>query len=335
MRYENEKCPVCGETFNENDEVAVCPECATPHHKACYLKLGHCVNEERHGEDFVWEKTAQEHTCEQQKDENAAPSAGDTVKCPVCSAENKKHALICSQCGAIINPEINQQFQPPEVSTLYIDGMPVNNDDFIDDDNTVTVREASCFIQKSVPSYIKTFLDAKCNGRNPKFNISALLLGPYWFFFRKIYKVGFAFAGVIFAIECFMMTLFVKTYDTFFSFITPYANDYVQGTLGEDVLNEASEIFAVCTQSHSTEIVFMLLLFLLIIAVNVVAGVLANKFYLNHIKKNVLKIRSVIRDAKSYYTYLFAKGGTTVLNVFLIGMAIYYFTELVFSYALM
>ncbi len=335
MRYENEKCPVCGETFNENDEVSVCPECATPHHKECYLKLGHCVNEERHSEGFVWKKTSQEKQIEETKNKSTASSDGDTVKCPVCSAENKKHALICSQCGAIINPEINRQFQPPEISTLYIEGKPVNNDEFIDAENTVTVREASCFIQKRVPSYIKTFLDAKFNGRNPKFNVSAFILGPYWFFFRKIYKVGFAFAGVIFAIECFMMTLFVKAYSEFFNFITPYANDYLQGTLSEDVLYKASDILTLCTQTHSTEIICMMLLLLLIVAVNVVAGISANKFYLNHIKKNIVKIKSVIRDSRSYYTYLFAKGGTTVLNVFLIGMAIYYFTELVFSYALM
>ena len=53
---------------------------------------------------------------------------------------------------------------------------------------TVTVAEAASFIQKKKESYIKTFLDAKVNNRKPKFNVSAFLFGPLWFFFRKIYK---------------------------------------------------------------------------------------------------------------------------------------------------
>ena len=40
MRFENQVCPVCEEKFKENDEIVVCPECGTPHHRDCYNNLG-------------------------------------------------------------------------------------------------------------------------------------------------------------------------------------------------------------------------------------------------------------------------------------------------------
>ena len=36
FRFTNEKCPVCNNTFKEDDDIAVCPECGTPHHRECY-----------------------------------------------------------------------------------------------------------------------------------------------------------------------------------------------------------------------------------------------------------------------------------------------------------
>lgn len=54
--YENNKCPVCDEYFQQGDDVVVCPECGTPHHRECYNKTGKCTNKKLHGSDFVFEK---------------------------------------------------------------------------------------------------------------------------------------------------------------------------------------------------------------------------------------------------------------------------------------
>ncbi len=52
-RFEGYICPVCMKKFTENDDIAVCPECGTPHHRECYLKNGRCALEEMHG-DYEW-----------------------------------------------------------------------------------------------------------------------------------------------------------------------------------------------------------------------------------------------------------------------------------------
>ena len=38
MRYTGETCPVCNKVFQEDDDIVVCPDCGTPHHRKCYLK---------------------------------------------------------------------------------------------------------------------------------------------------------------------------------------------------------------------------------------------------------------------------------------------------------
>ena len=57
MRFENQICPVCNEKFNENDEIVVCPDCGTPHHRNCYNSLGECKNKSLHSEGFSFKLT--------------------------------------------------------------------------------------------------------------------------------------------------------------------------------------------------------------------------------------------------------------------------------------
>lgn len=54
-RFENKLCPVCSTSFKENDDIVVCPECGTPHHRECYKKLGECALKVYHEKGFVWQ----------------------------------------------------------------------------------------------------------------------------------------------------------------------------------------------------------------------------------------------------------------------------------------
>ncbi|MDR0197131.1 MAG: hypothetical protein LBI36_02790 [Oscillospiraceae bacterium] len=54
-KFKGEQCPVCSERFADADDVVVCPECGTPHHRSCYLGNGDCANGSRHAEGgFEW-----------------------------------------------------------------------------------------------------------------------------------------------------------------------------------------------------------------------------------------------------------------------------------------
>lgn len=337
MRYENEKCPACGVAFSEGDEVVVCPDCGTPQHRSCYNENGHCANEHLHAEGFVWEgqkKEAQTDVKTKPEGEDKAEN-DDVCICPDCGTENKKRSLVCTNCGAVLSPEIREQFNGPVTAPVFIDGQPVNDKDYIDEEKTVTVKEAACFIQNRKESYIKTFLDAKINHRKPKFNIAAFLLGPYWFFYRKIYKAGFGFAGISFAINCFMMSFFMTACGDAMKFFMENYAALAQESANEALYAQYVELLIKGIETHPTEISLIFVMNVLLVAVNIVAGIIANKIYLNHIKTTIAKIRSVIPNPSAQYTYIYAKGGTTILNAFLIGMAIYYLTDIFFSQAFM
>ena len=53
--YFGSDCPYCGNPFTEDDDIVVCPECATPQHRECYKEKGGCVNAHLHAEGFQWQ----------------------------------------------------------------------------------------------------------------------------------------------------------------------------------------------------------------------------------------------------------------------------------------
>jgi hypothetical protein len=48
-KFTGMSCAACRETFCDGDDVVVCPECASPHHRSCYSKSGRCANQPFHG----------------------------------------------------------------------------------------------------------------------------------------------------------------------------------------------------------------------------------------------------------------------------------------------
>ncbi len=330
MRYENEKCLVCGETFKTDDDVVVCPVCATPHHRSCYNELSKCVNEDKHNDGFVWQKTSESQPVVEEKHEEPE----DYSVCPECGTKNKKNALVCSNCASVMNPEIRQQFFPQNVNPIYVDGKAVDKDEFIDEENTVSVKEAASFIQKNKESYIKVFLDSKREKKRPKFNFSAFIFGPYWFFFRKMYKPGFAFAGVNFGLSLFAMSFFFKAFSSAFDFVMKNYQALSTGAPDAALLSEYEIIIKNCIHTNKTAVAIMLLFGVVMLGMNVFAGFVANKMYLDFVKSSVAKIKKITPNEGVYYTYLFAKGGVSFMNPVLISMALYYINEIILSYAI-
>ena len=86
-KYVNVPCAKCGKPFTEDDDVVVCPDCGAPHHRSCYLELGHCARQDQHTDGSTWQDPRQE----------AAPK--ENVTCPRCGAVNLPDAQYCATCG--------------------------------------------------------------------------------------------------------------------------------------------------------------------------------------------------------------------------------------------
>ena len=83
-KYVNVPCAKCGKPFTEDDDVVVCPDCGAPHHRSCYLELGHCARQDQHTDGSTWQDPRQE----------AAPK--ENVTCPRCGAVNLPDAQYCA-----------------------------------------------------------------------------------------------------------------------------------------------------------------------------------------------------------------------------------------------
>lgn len=206
--YTGNKCPVCHQPFTDQDDIVVCPDCGTPYHRACWPKAG-CVHAAEHG-TFEW------------KPDNA-PESEEPV-CPNCGAHNPPGAHYCNHCGvplpdhpenaerpagqepprpAYDNPAYDasasargQAGREPHIESFAAgpDGIyrkALGPDDAVEG---IKVRDWATYLGPSGLYYLIQFYRMQETKRKVSISISALLLGPIYLFYRKMWKQGVIFA---------------------------------------------------------------------------------------------------------------------------------------------
>ena len=297
MRYENEICPVCGKPFTTEDSIVVCPVCGTPQHRDCYDKTGTCVNTHMHDSGYSWTPQSKTHDINNNASE---PVPENTLVCTQCGYKNDPQAIFCKNCHAPLINSIEQQAER-EVQTIYIDGEPVDENETIQDN--VSIREASIYIQSNKNAYIKTFLNAKRNHKQPKFNWAAFIFCPYWFFYRKMYRPGFAFMGINMALYLVFSNYLTAYYDKATAFFEKMQN-------ATQLTPETEIMLSELMQSYKP----VMLYFAIAIIISLLAGFLANRIYKARIQQDIMQIRNMSENDKIYVSYLFAKGGTSLVS---------------------
>ncbi len=98
MRYSDYTCDGCGKVFLDDDDIVVCPECATPQHRECYNEKGGCINSHLHSKGFEWqgEKVTVQNAAE--PTEKTEEVANDLI-CPNCHHANPHGSTSCHKCG--------------------------------------------------------------------------------------------------------------------------------------------------------------------------------------------------------------------------------------------
>ncbi len=302
MRYLGENCPYCGLEFQEGDDVVVCPECATPHHRACWFAHGECANGEKHTEGFVWKKQAvpaPEPEKTETNETNGTNGKSLDIVCPDCGKANPNGTLRCPDCGALLvpfNPAMGgeppiAQFRPGFDAEEKVGEMKAG--------------DIALFCRVGGARYIKTFRKL-AGGKKFSFNWGAAFFAPFWFFYRKLYQAGSIFLALFIATSVWMMPASEKFYEAYETM--QYEVSAVYEEEGEDaayaVMDERlPELRAAMKPLYLP----MAIQFIL----HAVSAVIADKLYYKKAKKDIAQARRSKGDVRAFQLELFKRGGTS------------------------
>ncbi len=304
MRYSNELCPHCGQAFQENDDIVVCPECGSPHHRGCWAAHGRCANEERHAEGFVWKKTdvpSEPSTSAPEQPQEQNEKKNLDIICPDCGHVSPNGTLRCPECGALLiafNPMGSgepplAQFRPGFDSHETI--------------GELTSGDIALFTRVSGARYIKSFRK-QAQGKKFTWNWGAAFFMPYWFFYRKLYKAGTIFLALSVAISLWMMPLANNFYSTYDS-----VAGEVQHLVEEEGEDAALEAFEKRADELAQVITPLYLPVAAQIALHLAAAIIADKLYWKKAKTQIPEIRQKHSDEREIQLELFRAGGTSIL----------------------
>lgn len=183
-RFENKLCPVCRKRFGKDDEIVVCPECGTPHHRACWNAENHCALEEFHGMNYVWNGRLpdEDEPVKSETEEFAehVMSVAQSVK----DAENDPHHAEYPNIHP--NNTENQLFNM--IDDPIIDELVKSIQNNEKGADGVSMRELAAFSATSVWHYARAF-SAFREGKKKRvvyFNLCSGLFAPFFQFYRKM-----------------------------------------------------------------------------------------------------------------------------------------------------
>ncbi len=185
MNYIGAACPVCGQKFAEGDDIVVCPDCGTPYHRSCYKEAGHCIMAELHASGKEWVNPVKPKEEYVQKPTAAA--------CLRCGHLNSADALRCENCNFPLNPSNEggkqEQHEPPRMADVM--GDVFGSIDPNGSIQKIRIMDIIGFTQKNTQYFVRLFKLLNAEISTMVFNWCALLFGPFYYFYRKMYKKGF------------------------------------------------------------------------------------------------------------------------------------------------
>lgn len=315
MFYEGLRCPVCGKPFTANDDIVVCPTCGLPHHRACWQQEGHCHLDSLHGTPQQWKR----------EDEQTAPDdiptdEEDTEQvCPGCGAHNPEYAEFCKSRGRPLGEkdwhscgtgnggapcnEYKPFYAPVNPSYAY------SEDELIDGDRAT---ELAAFVGSRTDYYIPRFRQL-AQGRGGGFNWAALLLGPYWMLYRRM------FAGGIALLVLQVIQLIISNVAFARMSITSNADLYAllqRLSEGESL----SRVQMLCLAS-------VWLISFIILAARIVVGVMGNRLYRIHCANGIRRAKHKAPDIS--VGELAFLGGTSVAIAIIGYIAQYFLVQII------
>lgn len=300
FRYTGEICPVCNENFNPEDDIVVCPLCGTPHHRDCYKKNGECAHNEKHNEGYRW---VHAHTA------------------PPSSPENKENT------APPFNPYTTQgeTHNSRDAASTVFWGTPQNPFDAYPKelDEGVATEEAAEFVQMNAFKYLQNFFYQKSGKKT--FNWAAFLFAPYWFFYRKMNKIGIIFMSVMLGISI-LLSIPSATTD-FMNDLSEWSYKYSDSSGIDTEEEQAAYIESYTTDfqklmsENTLGAAIVVADSVISLILHLVAGFMANKRYYNHTVSKIRQIKAETAEHELRKLKFYKEGGMSMTRAFLAVMA--------------
>ena len=341
MNYQNSRCPVCGQPLLETEDVVVCPECATPQHRACWMQNGCCANASLHGTDFVWRPDADAQPAQDPRD-----AAGDAVICPNCGSENPKDALHCGNCGALFGetgprvcPYCGRENDDDALHCKYCGapltlaagmpfyrgdpnagGMPYDENERIGEHSAA---ELAAFVQQSAPRYLQKFRRF-ADGKTLSFNGAALFFTPFWFFYHKLYKAGIVFLLLIAVIPLLTVSLQQQIVEA----VTPYYE-----ALNGDTQPSDEEAMRMLTEIGEKTARPMSIILGIHAVIHLIGALTADRIYYKKILSDLSLLREQGVEEMTGRFLIARRGGVSILNFLLSLLSMELVSQMLYSLA--
>ena len=321
MDYYNHSCPVCSEQFKNGDDVVVCPECGTPHHRECYNKIGNCFFAHRHSEGFNFKEQSDNKTSDNTDSQNTI--------CQYCGAENTKGAKFCTACNMPLTYEENENVQPfqnpygtytppqnpqgpqrvPNTATFVLDPLGgVSPETDIGDG--ITAGEAAKFVKTNTPFYTRLFYQIKVFGKS-RFSFVGFFFTGIWMLYRKMYKLGTVVTALLFATM--FANIFIQfAYQNFLAGADASIKNLLynsDGTASVTAISDLLAYFATLSTEYQIILGSSYLIAFLQYAITIVCGFCANRWYYKHCKKHISKIKNSAESKEIADKELESRGG--------------------------
>lgn len=295
MKYDNVKCPVCDEVFTPESDVVVCPECGTPHHRDCYLKAGQCHNDEKHSDGYTW----------------INPNASSVpVSEPAKKTEPPKVIA-----GGVVTPEMAPNGAVPAIE-VDRDGntravyRAISANEKIGE---FTVEEYGKVVQKNIHKYIPKFMMLERTQSKFSVNWAAFFFGPFWLFYRKMYKYG-AIALLLLSI---LPLIFMGDVLTYSEETTAAYNEFVEIMLADADMSddELSAMTEEVMEKMPVEPTVLRVSSYIEFAISVALGFFGNLLYKKHCEEILLDAKSLKDNPDEWNAKIARSGGRTILAV--------------------
>lgn len=296
--YENKICPVCKKEFENGDDIVVCPECGTPHHRECYNLIGHCVNKGLHQANYNYYEDTKPIESKKSDNEGEYYSPNNEDK-------GEERASIPNPFVATVENEYE------------------SNKEKIDDAEISDIAVAVKINQKR---FIDKFKKINETGKKAGWNWSAFIFGSFYLLYRKMYRLGIGFFSVIVALIFGSNTLIYKLAP---EFVKMSASLYELLISGSTPTNEQLEAMTTCADAKNAVMICYGMLGIIFI-IHIIIGIIADNCYKNHIIEivkttnkqfedgEIVSAPSLIGDAQMLQDnireiYLARRGGVTFI----------------------